>query len=98
MALEEVTIGCGGEVVRGVPAPVPAAVGVRLPEPSGRVVAPWPGPEGPHGPEGPEGPPGVPGTGPSWWFGHGPPGTIIGSKPGDRYLDEDTGDIYQLGD
>jgi len=62
------------------------------------ILAPVPGPHGPPGPEGPEGPPGIPGTGPSWWFGHGPPDTIPGSKPGDRYLDEDTGDIYQLGD
>lgn len=66
--------------------------------PADVILNPVPGPHGPRGPEGPQGDPGIPGTGPSWWFGHGPPDTIPGSKPGDRYLDEDTGDIYQLGD
>lgn len=44
------------------------------------------------------GPPGAPGTGPTWWFGNGEPGTIPGSKPGDRYLDQQTGTVYRLGD
>jgi len=30
------------------------------------------------------------------WSGHGPPGTILGSEPGDSYLDVDTGDVYVL--
>lgn len=30
------------------------------------------------------------------WTGHGPPGTIIGSHPGDEYLNLDNGDIYTL--
>ena len=63
------------------------------------VIVPGPsGPQGPEGPQGDQGDPGVPGEGPTWWFGSGPPGTILGSKPGDRYLDEDTGDVYKLGD
>lgn len=36
--------------------------------------------------------------GTAWWYGQGPPGTIIGAKPGDDYLDTVTGDIYKLGD
>lgn len=35
--------------------------------------------------------------GQGWHFGSGPPGTIVGSRPGDRYLDEDTGIVYKLG-
>lgn len=59
-----------------------------------------PGPQGPVGPQGPEGPRGFDGTfgGTAWWSGNGPPVTVIGSKPGDKYLDVDTGDVYTLGD
>lgn len=67
-----------------------------------------PGPMGPPGPPGPQGDPGGPpgpmgpkgdrgddgqirftGTGP-------PPLVIVGSRPGDTYLDVLTGDIYKL--
>lgn len=49
--------------------------------------------------KGDPGNPGAPGSdGTIWWFGSGPPGVIIGSKPGDRYLDNSTGTIYTLGD
>lgn len=34
--------------------------------------------------------------GTNWYTGHGAPGTIAGSLPGDQYLDLDTGDIYTL--
>jgi hypothetical protein len=59
----------------------PAAIGPQGP----------PGPPGPPGPAGPPSPPGQP-----RWSGKGPPGTIIGAAPGDRYLDETTGNIYVL--
>lgn len=53
------------------------------------------------GPQGPQGNPGQ--TGPSysgvgWFFGEGEPNTVIGSKPGDFYMDTSTGTIYKLGD
>lgn len=51
------------------------------------------------GPKIVEAPPGaVFGEGTVWWTDHGPPGTIVGSKPGDKYIDMDTGDVYTLGD
>lgn len=77
------------------------AVAVPLPDSRQAVVVPLPGlpgPPGPQGPAGPAGEDGPPGDGPSWWFGHGPPGLVPGSQPGDRYLDEDTGLVYVLGD
>jgi hypothetical protein len=37
---------------------------------------------------------GVRGT--QWFEGHGAPGTVAGSIPGDFYLDLDTGDVYLL--
>jgi len=40
---------------------------------------------------GPVGPSGQP-----RFVGSGPPGTIIGANPGDRYLDASTGIIYRL--
>lgn len=50
------------------------------------------GPQGPQGAPGPEGAPGKP-----EYAGQGPPGTIVGSKVGQKYLDEVTGEIYTLG-
>lgn len=70
------------------------------------VVTSEMGVAGPTGPEGPEGPPGVTGqTGPPGpkgdglhrFYGDGPPGTVIGSSPGDEYVDNLTGDLYVLG-
>ena len=52
------------------------------------------GPQGPPGPQGPKGDPGDDGT--DWWYGDGPPGTVIGSKPGDYYVDNLTGSVYKL--
>lgn len=82
-------------VVVGLPAdPAPAvaveypqapSIGAETPDPTVFTV-PIPGP------------PGAPGDGPTWWFGNGEPGTILGSKPGDRYLDQQTGAVYRLGD
>jgi hypothetical protein len=59
------------------------------------VAAPVPGPPGPPGPPGE---PGTPFEGTAWFYGEGPPGTIVGSKVGDYYVDTATGTIYRLGD
>ena len=53
-----------------------------------------PGPPGPTGPQGPAGPKGDPGV--AWWYGDGEPGVVIGSKPGDYYVDNITGTVYKL--
>lgn len=44
------------------------------------------------GPAGPSG--GYTGT--AWWYGEGVPGTIVGSKVGDFYLDTETGVVYEM--
>ena len=31
------------------------------------------------------------------WYGSGPPTTIVGSSPGDEYMNTDNGDLYILG-
>jgi hypothetical protein len=49
---------------------------------------------GPAGPPGPQGPPGTP-VG-RRWYGMGTPGTIVGSSPGDEYLDIETGTLFRL--
>lgn len=58
------------------------------------------GPRGTQGTTGPPGPPGPPGSqgsvGGRRWYGDGPPGTVVGSAPGDEYLDRLTGDLYYL--
>lgn len=54
--------------------------------------------EGPPGPEGPMGPAGATTTvsGIKRWYGEGPPTVVVGSSPGDEYLDRLTGDLYIL--
>lgn len=50
--------------------------------------------------EGPPGPPGEAGpgyAGTAWFYGSGPPGTVVGARPGDNFMDLTTGDIYVLG-
>lgn len=59
------------------------------------------GPQGPKGDPGRDaeqmGPPGPPGKdGQIRFTGYGPPGTIVGSEPGDTYMDLATGDVYKL--
>jgi hypothetical protein len=47
------------------------------------------------------GPIGYPGRDGIYWFtGHGQPDmqAIVGSHPGDYYMDLDTGEVYKLGD
>lgn len=53
------------------------------------------GARGPIGPIGPTGPQGQAGT-QFRFYGEGPPGTIVGSHPGDEYVDKLTGDLYKL--
>lgn len=85
------------------PIPAPSAA----PDTAARVIAyPAAGPAGrdgqdgapgPAGPRGPEGPPGPRYPGPILWTGQGtPPEVVTGAKAGDRWLDETTGDIYEL--
>lgn len=57
------------------------------------IIAATPGPRGPQGPPG-----GGSSEGTAWWYGEGPPATLIGSKPGDYYIDTLTGLLYKLGD
>ncbi len=61
------------------------------------------GPQGEQGQQGLQGNPGTAGspgvTGPrgsKWFFGTGAPGVIADSLPGDVYLDQATGDTYNL--
>lgn len=68
-------------------------VEVAQPSPWGVVTV-----EGPQGPPGPVGPAGPSYSGVGWFFGEGPPTTVIGSKPGDYYMDLSDGTIYKLGD
>jgi len=53
--------------------------------------------QGPQGPVGASGAAGPAYSSPAWFFDEGPPGTIIGSKPGDLYLDLTDGTVYVLG-
>ena len=85
------------------PAPAPVVVLGAGPAPElvlSEVQAPAllispPGLPGPQGVPGPPGPAGGP-AGQPRYTGTGPPGLIIGAEPGDEYLDNSTGIIYQL--
>lgn len=53
--------------------------------------------KGPQGDQGTQGSPGNTGPRGSTIFnGHGAPGTVAGSLPGDMYLDVDSGNLYSL--
>lgn len=65
---------------------------VEQPSPWGVVTV-----AGPQGTPGPTGPSGPSYSGVGWFFGEGAPTTVIGSKPGDFYLDTNSGTIYKLG-
>lgn len=55
------------------------------------------GKDGDTGPRGPAGPVGPASVGPVMWVGQGsPPDVVVGSKPGDTWLDSTTGDLYTL--
>lgn len=76
------------------PIPVPSDSAQRV------IAYPYlgpPGRDGENGEQGPQGPPGPAGGGPSTFWGQGPPPDVIpGAHPGDRYIDELTGDTYTL--
>lgn len=75
-------------VVVGTPSPwVQISV---VPPPTAAVVT-VAGPQGPQGPSGPSY------EGVAWWYGEGEPVGIVGSKPGDYYLDTVSGQIFILG-
>lgn len=82
--------------VAEVEAPTAVASSAGANEVIGLVIAQ--GPPGTPGPQGPQGPSGPTYEGIAWWYGDGPPTTIVGSKPGDFYMDLDDGTIYKLGD
>ena len=46
---------------------------------------------------GPQGEAGAAFEGVAWFYGEGPPGTIVGSKPDDLYLNVLNGTVYKLG-
>lgn len=54
------------------------------------------GPQGIQGEMGPPGSTGAQGSASKRYYGEGPPGTIIGSSPGDEYVDATTGTLYVL--
>lgn len=70
-------------------------VEVNIPSSSRITEIITPGVQGIQGVPGPPGPPGIPGSAVKY-SGEGPPGTIIGAAPGDRYLDTITGTVYRL--
>lgn len=77
----------------GVSAGDMAPVEFLMDMPAGRLLA-VPGVDGAQGEPGPPGP-AFDGT--AWFYGQGEPVGIVGSKPGDMYMDVDTGTIYELG-
>lgn len=66
-------------------------VNVTVAQPQAWGVVTIEGPQGATGPSGPSY------EGVAWWYGEGDPGTILGSKPGDYYLDTASGQIFVLG-
>ncbi len=78
----------------GEPEPVGLIIGEGVTGPKGDK-----GDVGDQGPTGPQGPVGYTEfTGTAWYYGPGPPGVILGAKPGDWYFDLDSGTTYKLGD
>lgn len=77
-------------------APRPPKIALAAPKSPEQIATPVPGPEGPRGPQGAKGDPGPAFSGKAFWYGSGPPGAVIGSKPGDVYVDIDTGNTYEL--
>lgn len=67
-------------------------VAVTVSDPNPWTVVTVSGPQGPMGPAGPSY------EGVAWWFDNGPPATVVGSKPGDVYLNLEDGSIWKLGD
>lgn len=89
--MDNFVINSGDVVSVEVSAPFPlVSVEVLQPSSVDAVVIP-----------GPQGPPGAPGPafeGVAWWYGVGDPVAVVGSKPGDYYVDTSSGNIFILGD
>lgn len=83
---------------RVIQLPIPDPTGpldaIALFNPDGTLYLPEGG-IGPPGPVGPQGPQGS-SLNIHRYYGEGPPGTIIGSSPGDEYIDSITGNLYVL--
>lgn len=61
------------------------------------ILVPEIGPQGPRGPQGPKGAQGDASNYPAVWVRHGPPPEFVeGAKPGDTWIDVDTGDVFEL--
>ncbi|CPX74657.1 Uncharacterised protein [Mycobacteroides abscessus] len=69
---------------------------LAAPRPSEQIATPVPGPPGPRGEQGAQGEAGPTFSGKAFWYGSGPPSVVIGSKPGDIYVDVETGSTYEL--
>lgn len=80
-----------GDTVQVVVATPSPWVQVNVTPPPTAAVVTVAGPQGPAGPAGPTY------EGVAWWYGQGAPVAIIGSKPGDYYLDTVSGEIFVLG-
>lgn len=83
-----------GDIVAVVVASASPWVQVNVVPPPTEAVVTVAGPQGPQGASGAAGPAY---SSPAWFFDDGPPGTIIGAKPGDFFMDVSTGTIYELG-
>ena len=77
-------------------APTRPKLTLAVPKPSEQIATPVPGPPGPRGEQGAQGEAGPTFSGKAFWYGSGPPSVVIGSKPGDIYVDVDTGSTYEL--
>jgi hypothetical protein len=93
MTADNFVIQPGGVVAVQVATPSPWVQVTVVPPPTAAVVTV----AGPQGPAGASGAAGPAYSSPAWFFDEGPPGTIIGSKPGDFYLDVSDGTVYVLG-
>lgn len=93
MTADEVFVGIQTEDLDVVVTDEDPTLDVVLDDSSAAVVI-VEGSVGPRGPQGPSGSMTFEGT--AWWTGEGPPGTIVGSKPGDEYIDTLTGTVYKL--
>lgn len=93
MTADNFVIQSGDTVAVVVNTPSPWVQVEVQPPPTAAVVTV----SGPQGPAGASGAPGPAYSSPAWFFDEGPPGTIIGSKPGDFYLNVSDGTVFVLG-
>ena len=93
MTASNFVINSGDTVAVVVGTPTPWVQVNVVPPPTAAVVTV----AGPQGPVDASGAAGPAYSSPAWFFDDGPPGTIIGAKPSDLYMDLLTGTIYELG-